>query len=188
MSPRPERRWPPDFDRARIRHAAGLLLLYPIDAQPFVVLTVRSAAVRHSGQVSLPGGVIEPGESHEEAALREAHEEIGLASDGVRLLGRLTPIDIPVSGFRLHPIVGALDVRPPLRPSDLEVSRIIEAPLTKLLDAAPVEWSTRESNGVQHRVPSFRLDDDTVVWGATAMVIAELLALLGWTGPAPERS
>ena len=57
--------------------------------------------------MSLPGGVAEPGETYEQAALREALEEVALAPDAVRVLGLLTPLDIPVSGFRLHPVVGA---------------------------------------------------------------------------------
>lgn len=163
------------------------MLLYPVENQPFLVLTVRSAAVRHSGQVSLPGGVVEADESHEQAALREAQEEIGVAPEQVRLHGRLTPIDIPVSGFRLHPVVGSAEAKLRMHPSDLEVARIVEVSVTMLL-ATHVEWDMRESGGRQHRVPSFRLQDDTVVWGATAMVLAELLVLLGWKGPEGQRS
>ena len=66
---------------------------------------MRADALRHGGQVSLPGGVVDPGETFEQAALREAHEEVALPLDEVRVLGALTPLDIPVSGFRLHPIV-----------------------------------------------------------------------------------
>ena len=95
MMPRPPRDWPPDFNRARIRQAAGLLLLFPFENHPYLVLTVRSGTLeRHGGQVSLPGGVVELGETFEQAALREAHEEIGLEPAGVRTLGALTPIDI----------------------------------------------------------------------------------------------
>src|SRR5207248_11030681 len=98
--------WPAGFNPARIRHAAGLLLVFPVNDVPFVVLTLRADHLgRHGGQVSLPGGVIEPGETFEQAALREAHEEVGLSAADVRVLGALTPLDIPVTGFRLHPIV-----------------------------------------------------------------------------------
>ena len=114
MSPRPRRLWPDDA--SQVRHAAGLLLLFPRDERAYVVLTVRAETLgRHSGQVSLPGGVVEPGEAFEQAALREAHEEISLHGDNVRMLGALTPIDIPVSGFRLHPVVGVM--RPAVRRS-----------------------------------------------------------------------
>src|SRR5581483_11548076 len=92
---------------------------------PHVVLTVRAETLRHPGQVSLPGGVVEPGETFEQAALREAHEEVALAGDDVKVVARLTPIDIPVSGFRLHPIAATLARRPALFPSDGEVARII---------------------------------------------------------------
>src|SRR5437762_1169407 len=90
LAPFPRREWPPGFNPARIRHAAGLLLVLPIENRAHLVLTVRADHVRHGGQVSLPGGVVETGETFEQAALREAHEEVGLAPSGVRVLGGLT--------------------------------------------------------------------------------------------------
>src|SRR5437016_5059529 len=97
MAPRPRREWPQGFNPARVRHAAGLLLVFPLASEAHIVLTVRSDTLgRHGRQVSLPGGVAEPGETFEQAALREAHEEVGLAIPLVRVLGRLTSIDIPV--------------------------------------------------------------------------------------------
>ena len=111
MSPQPRRAWPAGAPPDSIRDAAGLLLVFPDAAdRPHIVLTVRADTLgRHGGQVSLPGGVIEPGESYAHAALREAHEEIALDARLVRVIGALTPVDIPVSGFRLHPIVGLSD-------------------------------------------------------------------------------
>jgi 8-oxo-dGTP pyrophosphatase MutT (NUDIX family) len=99
--------------------------VFPLEGHAHIVLTLRAHTLdRHSGQISLPGGVIEPGEAYEHAALREAHEEIAVAASEVRILGALTPIDIPVSGFRLHPIVGVSDARPAFAPADGEVARI----------------------------------------------------------------
>ena len=192
MAPRPRRDWPPGFDPARVRHAAGLLLAVPADvpgtppsqAQAHIVLTVRADRLqRHGGQVSLPGGVVDPGETFEQAALREAHEEVGLDASHVRLVGPLTPIDIHVSGFRLHPLVGLSFSRPALVPADSEVSRILEVPVSALIDGGSVDWRQLTRDGRTYDVPGFTVDGGYHVWGATAMVLAEFLSLLGWHGP-----
>jgi 8-oxo-dGTP pyrophosphatase MutT (NUDIX family) len=183
LAPIPRRNWPAGFNPARVRHAAGLLLLYPDNDRAHVVLTVRADSLgRHSGQVSLPGGVVDPGETFEQAALREAHEEVALSGDGIRVLGALTPIDIPVSGFRLHPIVAAAGARPALTPSDREVARILYVALDDLLDLAHLRSSERTRDGVTLTVPAFHVAG-AEIWGATAMVLAEFLAVLEWTGP-----
>jgi 8-oxo-dGTP pyrophosphatase MutT (NUDIX family) len=186
MAPRPPRTWAPGLDPSRPRHAAGLLLLFPIDDHAHVVLTVRSEHVRHRGQVSLPGGVIEPGETIEHAALREAREEIALDAHDVRVMGHLTPIDIPVSGFRLHPVVAAAATRPRLARADIEVARIVEVPVAALFDPSHVRLRSMVRDGSTMDVPSFDLGD-VVVWGATGMVLAEFLTLLGWI-PQENRS
>src|SRR5262245_12936697 len=195
LSPRPRRQWPPSVNPARIRLAAGLVLVHPSSSIAIgdadapaqashttaqIVLTVRADSVRrHAGQVSLPGGVLDPGETFEQAALREAHEEVALDPTGVRVLGALTPLDIPVSGFRLHPIVATLPHVPMLRPSDHEVARIIHADLDDLLAPSSIVTTTRTREGVVFDVPAFHVEG-VEIWGATAMVLAELLTLLGW--------
>lgn len=169
------------------RAAAGLLMLVPIADQTHLVLTERSSIVRHAGQLSLPGGVVEPGESQAEAAIREAREEIALADEQIDLLGPLTPIDIPVSGFRLHPIVATFEERPVLQPSDLEVARILEIPLVSLLANTGFEERSMRRGSVEVVAPGFVVDR-AFIWGATAMVLAELLVMLGWNGPPAQRS
>lgn len=210
LSPIPRRDWPAGFNQARIRHAAGLLLVFPkpratmneelaesaetenplrarrsprstSSNRAHIVLTVRADGLRHGGQVSLPGGGVEPGETLEQAALREAHEEIALPLGAVRLLGALTPLDIPVSGFRLHPIVGMTETQPLLMPADGEVAGILEAAVDQLLDPANLVRATRERDGIEYIVPAFRVCGHDI-WGATAMVLAEFLAVLGWAG------
>jgi 8-oxo-dGTP pyrophosphatase MutT (NUDIX family) len=135
---------------------------------------------RHSGQVALPGGAVEPGETMEQTALREAAEEIALPGDAVRVLGALTPIDIPVSGFLLHPYVAALLAAVELRPADGEVARIVHVALEELLDPACLTSEERTYEGGAITVPFFRAAGE-YIWGATAMVLAEFLTLLGWT-------
>jgi 8-oxo-dGTP pyrophosphatase MutT (NUDIX family) len=181
LSPIPRREWPPDWNPARTRHAAGLLLLYPLAGEAHVVLTRRSDAVRHGGQVSMPGGGVEPGETFEQAALREAHEEVDLDGSLVQVLGRLTPVDIPVSGFRLHPIVAAARERPALRPADAEVARILDVAIARLLDPTTASFRSMTRDGVTRQVPLLVVPGGEI-WGATAMVLAEFLALLGWKG------
>ena len=183
LAPVPRRQWPSGFNPALLRHAAGLLLVFPVEDRAHVVLTQRAHTLeRHGGQISLPGGVVEPGETVEHAALREAHEEIALPIAHVRILGALTPIDIPVSGFRLHPIVASAQARPSLHPSDGEVARILEVEVDQLLAPSTFAVTTRRRDGHEIQAPAFRIDG-AEIWGATAMVLAEFLALLGWPGP-----
>lgn len=188
MAPQPPRSWPVGFDPSRIRHAAGLVLLYPEQTHTAIVLTERAHTLqRHRGQVSLPGGAIEPNETVEAAALREAHEEIGLDPATLEAIGALTPIDIPISGFRLHPVAAIAASLPRLNPHGGEVARVLHIDLDHLMEAERVVWRTLErpagaTRAVTISYPAFAVDG-VEIWGATAMVLAELLALLGWRGP-----
>jgi 8-oxo-dGTP pyrophosphatase MutT (NUDIX family) len=172
--------FPPDA-----RTAAALLLVYPAAAGPAVALTVRSSGLaRHPGQISLPGGATDPGETLAQTALREAAEEIGVDAAVVRILGELTPVHVLVSGFTLHPLVGVADTRPDFRAAPEEVEAILEIPLDDLRDASRIRQGTRLREGVAIEYPYFDLLGHQV-WGATAMVLGEFICLLeeGRTAP-----
>jgi 8-oxo-dGTP pyrophosphatase MutT (NUDIX family) len=179
MAPQPRGGWKPGFAPDQAKPAAALLLLFPADTGAVVLLTKRSPDLpNHASQVSLPGGAVDPGETIEDAALREAEEEVGLARADVRVIGRLTPLHIPVSGFVLHPVVGVALTRPAMRPQPGEVERIIEAPVGDLLDPRRHHRVNRARDGFEFDMPYFDLDGEQV-WGATAMVLAEFAAILG---------
>lgn len=160
------------------RQAAALLLLYPTEGGIAVPLTVRSRRLaRHAGQISLPGGATDAGETLPAAALREASEEIGVDPRVVRVLGELTPVHVLVSGFTLHPVVGITDQRPAFFAAEHEVEEILEVSLDHLRDASRIRRGTRMREGVAVEYPYFDLLGHQV-WGATAMVLGEFICLL----------
>ena len=160
------------------REAGVLALLYAEADVPTLVLTVRHGYLKqHAGQISFPGGRREEGETLQETALREAHEEIGLAPDKVDVAGALTPLYIPPSNFCVYPFVGIVSEVPTLRPTDAEVAQILHVPLPFLLDPRTRQRERRTLHGQERVVPFFAVDGHQV-WGATAMMLAELLALV----------
>ena len=181
LAPRPRVGWDPSQVPDGLRDAAALVLLYPVDGEPHVLLTVRGALRHHTGQVSFPGGAVDAGETLEHAAVREAVEEVGVVASDIQVLGRLTSLHIPVSGFLLHPVVAAADVRPRFMAAPEEVARLLEVPLALLEDEDTIRYERRtferQNRLVDVEVPFFDVHGEKV-WGATAMVLAEFLALI----------
>lgn len=156
------------------RRSAVLILLFDRLGAPHIVLTRRPEdVVHHPGQVCLPGGSYEPGDAHlEQTALRETHEEIGVPSDSVRILGALDDVSTFGTGFTITPFVGVLDG--PLRaaPNALEIARLHEVPLADVLSAhralpdVPTVATLRYALGGED------------VWGATARILRQFCDLV----------
>ena len=161
------------------RPAATLVLLYPGDqGEARFVLTVRHGGLRdHAGQVSLPGGSLEPGETAQDAARREAWEEVGVDPGALDVLGALTPIYIPPSRFSVWPFVAAAGERPPFVVQETEVTQILDVPLADLLDTSRRGRAMRDAPLGRYDVPFFDLAGHQV-WGATAMMLAEFAAVV----------
>jgi 8-oxo-dGTP pyrophosphatase MutT (NUDIX family) len=158
--------------------AGVLVLLYPWNGSLFLVLTRRTEQMRqHQAQISFPGGRQESGEDLVQTALRETKEELGIQPDSPRLLGALTPLYIPPSNTCIHPVVATLLQRPEFVRSPKEVEEVIEVPLAHLRDPINVHEEIWTLRGIPVRVP-FYLFKGNKIWGATAMVLAELLELL----------
>jgi len=166
-----------------LRQAAVLVLLCP-SPFPFTLLTRRSTALSlHPGQISLPGGRVEAGDSSLEAtALREASEETGLDSSLVRVLGRLPTVEVSSSGFVVTPVVAWTECRPAWRADPAEVAEMIELPLDLALDPAAYREDFIVLNNIKR---SFYYIDynNYYVWGATARILRSL-ALIKLRGAA----
>jgi 8-oxo-dGTP pyrophosphatase MutT (NUDIX family) len=161
------------------REASVLALLLPTqNGTPAIVLTVRREDLPdHAGQISFPGGQREKGETLRATALREANEEIALEPSHVHVLGTLTPLYIPPSNFCVYPHVGIVRHDPSLVPTDREVERVLRASLGHLLAPTTRIVEPWTLHGTTVEVPYYDVEGHTV-WGATAMMLAELLAVV----------
>ena len=180
MAPLPRPGWHPD-DRAEepARQSGVLVLLYSLHDRLHLPLILRPTYDgAHSGQVAFPGGGCEEKDTNlTETALREAHEELGIAPENVQVLGALTQLYIRPSNYEVYPTVGRLTTKPAFRPNSREVAQLLEVPLATLLDPAHrrrEQWQLGDRTAL---VPFFAIHDQTI-WGATAMILSELLAVV----------
>jgi 8-oxo-dGTP pyrophosphatase MutT (NUDIX family) len=175
--------WIRDAQNAAPRQAAGLCLLFPDErGEAYIILTERpSGDLRHAGQISLPGGRIDPGDEFPVGtALREAREEVGLDAEaaGVEVVGTLDVVDVRVSGFLLTPVVAIARRQPALTPDPREVASIVLAPLSAFLPGAPIEIVEAPRDGFSLRYGAYPVLGHQV-WGATARVLGQLGAIIG---------
>lgn len=165
------------------RHAAVMILLFDIDRKWNTLLIRRTDRGEvHGGQISFPGGSVEPKDKHIiDTALRECEEETGVRARDIEVLGQLSGLYIHPSEFWVSPIVGYLPSLQHYKADEQEVAEIIQVPLELLFDPRikqerKVKASTPERERLD--MPTYSLADDLVIWGATAMILSELEHLI----------
>lgn len=159
------------------KEAAVLALLHRVRGVVHVLFIERPVHLNHhAGQVAFPGGRRETDEALVETALRETEEELGVPRDTVRILGALSPLFIPPSGYCVHPFVGWSETLPELYPEPGEVASYFSVPLPAFADPGVRRDVERHVRDQVFTVPSFDVEGRQI-WGATAMMLAELAAV-----------
>jgi len=166
----------PKADASHLKHGSVLLLLFTDNKKLYSVLIKRPVHMKHhAGQIALPGGRIENGETALQTALRETWEEIGISSDKIKILGTLSNFYIEVSRFQIHPFVGWLEQKPSFILSPDEVEKVVIFPIANFL--SNIEQIELETVTGKQTVPCIRFENE-ILWGATAMILAEFQDVL----------
>ena len=169
-------------------HAGVLIPLFIEGNRYKVLLTKRTDTVEHhKGQISFPGGGVESDDrSPREAALREAHEEVGIITEDVEVLGETDDMITLVSNYVIHPFVGVIPFPYDFAINRAEVERIITVPLEVFHphNKETRRWSV-EYEGVVYNTPAYQYGDD-LIWGATARVMENFMEIIGHKLPLPE--
>lgn len=155
-----------------------LILLYQKEDDICFVLTERTEKVEHHrGQISLPGGARENNEMLSATAVRETQEEIGINAKEVEIIGTLTPLFVPVTGFIINPFVGVINSVFDPYPAPNEVANVFSVTLSELLDDDNKLQEKRNLRGYNVNIPYYLLSGYKV-WGATAMILSELKTII----------
>ena len=166
-------------EKNKIKHSSVLLLLFTDNQETTACLIKRPAHMKHhAGQIALPGGRIEKGETAFETALRETWEEIGISPEQIQKLGSLSELYVEISGFLIHPFVGWLERKPKFIIDRNEVEKTILFPLQNFKNS--FDKVVLESYTGKLEVPCIRFDGE-IIWGATAMILSEFCDVIGHT-------
>ena len=174
----PDLRSDAGFAPSEIRPAAVLIAVTD-RPEPGVILTHRPEGMRaHPGQVAFPGGKLDPGEDAVAAALREAHEELGINSSEVRVIGASDRF-VTATGYDVTPVLGLIPADLQIRPDPIEVASWFEAPLAFLLDPANHAHREGELRGQLRHFLEIEWQGHRI-WGVTAAIIANLARRIAW--------
>ena len=166
------------FSKNNSTAAAVLILLYLEDNEIHFFLTKRSNELEHhKGQISLPGGTQEENEKLIHTALRETQEEIGINKTSISIIGSMTPLFVPVTGFMIHPFIGYSSNKLEPTPDPSEVEAIFSVNISDLLNETNQTIEKRNIRGYDVEVPYFKLNNYEV-WGATSMILSEFRDLI----------
>lgn len=169
--------WLSEENKKKLKKASVLIALFEYEEDiAFPVIKRPMHEKNHPGQIALPGGSQENNEDLENTAIREAHEEIGIETEKIEIIGRLTPIPVPVSGYLIYPYIGLVEKEPEWKICKEEVDELFIIKMSELIDAnngSSEEWIIEDK---KLDVPVFKVGQQTI-WGATASVLSELLEL-----------
>jgi 8-oxo-dGTP pyrophosphatase MutT (NUDIX family) len=179
---------PPSRQQMMVANAnaklGGVMIVLYIKNNEWHLLLMRRTqdGGTHSGQISLPGGKYDAQDgSITYTAIRELHEEIGIAKEQITILGSLTPLYIPPSNFLITPIVCVWHTQSAMMPSDAEVQEILEIPLHTLYNTNTIQHEEvyrSDDKNIAMIAPLYKINEENKIWGATAMVLSELKELL----------
>tara|TARA_B100001250_G_scaffold226807_1_gene194605 strand:+ start:2611 stop:3252 length:642 start_codon:yes stop_codon:yes gene_type:complete len=160
-----------------IKQAAVLVCFFKKKGEYYLPLIRRPMHEKnHPGQIALPGGAMEENETLEKTALREAFEEVGIIPDKVKILGKMTPLPVPVSKYMITPFIGITENEPKWNINEKEVDELIILRFKDLIDSNNGYYEDWNINGNILRVPIFKIMNKDI-WGATAAVLSELIDL-----------
>lgn len=169
----------------KIKHArySGVMILFFVnDNEELCIVFIRRSDYVgiHAGQMGLPGGRYEEkDENTMQTALRETFEEIGIEPEKIKVIGRLTGLYIPPSNFHVDPYIGFLAEKPDYKIDTREVKNVVELKVSDFFSANAIQWKDFKTHGSEKltSAPFYKIGE-TEIWGATAMIISELLDML----------
>lgn len=168
-----------DHELSSVKQSSVLVLIFPVNDKLYTCLTKRPSTMKyHPGQISFPGGKVEKEDiSAEMTALREAREEVGIDTSSIEVLGKLSDFYLEISKFSIHPFLAWSDQKPEFLLNSDEVEELVLFPLSDFIENENILETELQTLTGMLWVKYFPFNDK-MVWGATAMILSELIEIL----------